>query len=164
MIQTMYCSSCSCEIHEGNYYEVEGDLFCKECYDSETFKCECCEDRFLNDNNCGDDDTMVCRSCFNEEYHRCNCCERVIHDDDTLMKTVNTIISTNTATNLHRFSDAAPTKMQSASVTMVLNWRSMTAARTMTMPKIYFMKLTAVRVKICSTSKRTVHSMTAWSL
>ena len=83
MFQTMYCSSCSCELHESNYYEVEGDLFCKECYDSDTFKCECCGERFLYEKNYGDDDTMLCRSCFNEEYHRCNCCGRIIHDDDT---------------------------------------------------------------------------------
>ena len=83
MIRTMYCSSCSCELHESNYYEVEGDLFCKECYDSDTFKCECCGERFLYEKNYGDDDTMLCRSCFNEEYHRCNCCGRIIHDDDT---------------------------------------------------------------------------------
>ena len=83
MIGTTYCSSCGCELDDEDRCEAEGELFCKSCYDTETFECECCEERFLNDNNYGDDNVQVCESCFNNEYRRCSCCERIIHDDNT---------------------------------------------------------------------------------
>lgn len=81
--ETIYCSSCCCELENDDYHTVEGENFCNNCFDDETFECECCHDVFLKKNNYGNDDNIICKSCFNNEYHRCCYCGRIIHDDDT---------------------------------------------------------------------------------
>ena len=82
MSKNIICSHCGCEI-EGYVYEAEGQHLCEDCYDEETFVCDCCGQRFFSSHNYGDENTDICRSCFDDSYHHCENCSSLIHDDDT---------------------------------------------------------------------------------
>lgn len=81
MNEITMCSHCGCEI-EDNVYEVEGEYFCEDCYEDETFECECCGGRFLNSHDHGDENIGLCPDCYDEHYHRCVRCNCLIHSSN----------------------------------------------------------------------------------
>ncbi len=80
-MEIIRCSYCGCEI-EGDPLEVEGEMLCEDCYDNETFSCDCCGERFMGRNAVSDENTMICQRCYNNHYHRCETCSCLIHDND----------------------------------------------------------------------------------
>ena len=84
MEEIILCNICGCELREEeDIYEVENEYFCRNCYDTHTFSCAGCEERFLYSNNYGDDTTCLCRDCYDEDYYHCHGCDCIIHREDT---------------------------------------------------------------------------------
>lgn len=81
MNDIIVCSHCGCKI-EGTPLIVEGDYFCEECYESETFTCDHCQERTLMSNAVSDENTMICQNCYDDYYRRCERCRCLIHDND----------------------------------------------------------------------------------
>lgn len=80
---SIVCSACGAEIiSEDDYFEVEGQVLCEGCYDSNTLVCDCCGERIMAANAHRDDYIDICNTCFNDHYSRCNNCDRLIHDDN----------------------------------------------------------------------------------
>lgn len=80
---SVYCSVCGAEIiSDDDYYEVEGQVLCEDCYNSGTFVCDCCGDRVLSSHAHSDDYIDICETCYNDHYSRCDSCNRLIHDDN----------------------------------------------------------------------------------
>ena len=78
--KTFICEHCNRVFPIENMYEVENCCFCPECYDWHTTECECCGERFLNENvHRG---TNVCEDCFEENYVICCRCGEAVHCDD----------------------------------------------------------------------------------
>ena len=81
MNQKKQCEICGREIFDDSY-TVGGLHLCEKCYDSETFCCDCCGNRFLNTHDHGDDSTALCLHCYEEHYHRCARCNMLVYADD----------------------------------------------------------------------------------
>ena len=79
------CRICGCDLvpHDGGMFcEAEGEYLCDECYDTETFRCQSCGNRFFNDHNCGDDNIDLCEHCI-DNYCECTECGRLTHKNNT---------------------------------------------------------------------------------
>ena len=48
MEEIILCNICGCELREEeDIYEVENEYFCRNCYNTHTFSCASCEERFV---------------------------------------------------------------------------------------------------------------------
>ena len=81
MSELITCSLCGCEIKEEDY-EAEDEYLCESCYYDETFRCECCGQRFFLSHQFGDDNVDLCEHCYNEHYYSCTRCERLVYSED----------------------------------------------------------------------------------
>lgn len=76
------CSQCGNEFEQGELTDFDGERLCTDCLDDRTFVCDCCNERFWNDDQYGDYDTPLCEHCYEEYYTRCEGCNRIIRYDD----------------------------------------------------------------------------------
>ena len=53
----LICENCGCVIDTDDYSEVNGQVICYDCIESETTLCDCCGTRIFNDDVYGDDYT-----------------------------------------------------------------------------------------------------------
>ena len=53
--QRLVCSCCGAELDTEDYYEMQGELLCPDCYHNETVTCEHCGERIWLDDNAGSD-------------------------------------------------------------------------------------------------------------
>ena len=77
----LVCSCCGAELDTEDYYEMQGELLCPDCYHNETVACEHCGERIWLDDNAGSDNIPLCQRCFDDYYTTCECCGRIIHRD-----------------------------------------------------------------------------------
>ena len=77
----LVCGCCGAELDAENYYEFQGELFCPDCYHSETITCENCGERIWVEDNAGSDSLSLCQRCYDDYYTTCECCGRIIHRD-----------------------------------------------------------------------------------
>lgn len=80
-MEQIECGLCGCEI-EGEVFEVQGVHLCEDCYENETFSCDCCGGRYLVQNSVSDENTMICHDCYDDHYHRCETCNCLVHNND----------------------------------------------------------------------------------
>ncbi len=78
----LICENCGCVIDTDDYSEVNGQVICYDCIESETTLCDCCGTRIFNDDVYGDDYTTLCPYCYNNHYTRCCCCDALLYEDD----------------------------------------------------------------------------------
>ena len=78
----IYCSHCGAEITDGNYEELNGEIFCHSCYERNTTTCDRCGNVVWLDDSYGDEYTTLCSHCYNNHYTRCCCCDALLHEDD----------------------------------------------------------------------------------
>lgn len=45
-----HCECCGNAIHDDDYYIVQGSVVCPTCYEEQTKTCQCCGERFFNEN------------------------------------------------------------------------------------------------------------------
>ena len=77
------CSHCGCTIEdEGEVFEVQGQIFCEDCYNDETFTCDHCGERFLYSNSVSDENIAICTDCYDNFYRRCERCNCLLNDND----------------------------------------------------------------------------------
>ncbi len=81
MNERITCDLCGEEILS-DVYTVQGRRLCESCYDYETFRCDCCGNRFLTSNEVGDDRISICEECYENHYHRCDRCDSLVHDSE----------------------------------------------------------------------------------
>ena len=77
----LICSCCGAELDTEDYYEMQGELLCPDCYHNETVACEHCGERIWLDDNAGSDNMPLCQRCYDDYYTTCECCGRIIHRD-----------------------------------------------------------------------------------
>lgn len=77
----LVCSCCGAELDTEDYYEMQGELLCPDCYHNETVACEHCGERIWLDDNAGSDNMPLCQRCYDDYYTTCECCGRIIHRD-----------------------------------------------------------------------------------
>lgn len=81
MRERITCDLCGEEITcEPNF--VEGRQLCQNCYDFDTFRCDCCGTRILVANEVRGDHISICEDCYKNHYHRCERCDTLVHDSD----------------------------------------------------------------------------------
>lgn len=81
MNEWISCTRCGRSI-EGQVFEIDGEYICEDCFEDETFTCDCCGTRHLTANSHSDENTIICGVCFDNHYHRCERCNCLVHDND----------------------------------------------------------------------------------
>lgn len=61
------CSCCGRHIYDDDWYEVEGEVICSNCYSTECFVCDECEEVHFNDQRHYDCGRYLCEYCYNEQ-------------------------------------------------------------------------------------------------
>ncbi len=81
--ETITCSNCGCVIeHPWEIHEFNDRIYCEDCFDSETFVCECCFTRCSKDEYNDTEDGPVCDACLVDNYSRCECCGEYFNEDN----------------------------------------------------------------------------------
>lgn len=77
------CEICGKEIPDGEEFEMDGQVLCKECFDETYTTCDCCGAivRIDSTTRTGDDKT-VCEDCLSDEYTRCDDCGEYVPNDE----------------------------------------------------------------------------------
>ena len=77
------CSNCSSVDSNDESHVVDGDYWCRTCYENDSFYCESCEDNYPNawDNYDVQGDTW-CSSCFDRGAYWCDGCDENFRDND----------------------------------------------------------------------------------
>ena len=58
------CDCCSTRIYDNDWYEVEGEILCDNCYCTETFECEECNTVYFNDKRHYECGRYLCNDCY----------------------------------------------------------------------------------------------------
>ena len=84
MVERIMCSCCGCEIDDENevFYDVNGNVYCEDCYNSETVSCDWCHERFPCSDDHGDEEMCVCGRCYDNHFYHCTRCGRLVSDND----------------------------------------------------------------------------------
>ena len=77
------CDHCGQLVHDCDLEYVDGEYWCNDCLEDNTFICDNCYSRHSNDEMIQDNNYCLCQSCFDDYYYRCSDCGRIIHRDDT---------------------------------------------------------------------------------
>ena len=66
--ERLTCDCCGASIYSDDWYGVEGEVVCEECYHKECFRCEDCDELYFNENKHYDrvNNCYVCTNCFKE--------------------------------------------------------------------------------------------------
>ena len=80
---SLACACCGCEIDDGDYYLVEGDVVCPTCYEDECGSCDRCGTFIYSENAVTDSNHFLCQCCYDDHYTRCYDCDRIVHNDDS---------------------------------------------------------------------------------
>ncbi|MGN0650050.1 MAG: LIM domain-containing protein [Oscillospiraceae bacterium] len=59
--ERLVCSCCGAELNAEDYYEMQGELLCSDCYRNETATCEHCSERIRNEDNAGSYNMPLCQ-------------------------------------------------------------------------------------------------------
>ena len=80
------CIDCGCEIESSNnIVNVNGDVLCRDCYESNYSTCNSCNDVFHNDDLHYQDGDIYCDDCFSEEFTTCYNCDETIRIDNAYL-------------------------------------------------------------------------------
>lgn len=82
-----YCFNCENVFLKTDMKEgLDGNNYCKKCYDKIHFKCaddDCEKIITKNTGQKGEDDKYYCNECWNEKFYTCNDCDAVIWQEDS---------------------------------------------------------------------------------
>ena len=81
------CSNCGHEVDEDDRYSnVNGDVYCSECYHENYITCSICDDECQRDNVrwIEDENRDVCDSCYDYHYSQCSRCSADVHNDNVI--------------------------------------------------------------------------------
>lgn len=79
------CSCCGCEIEDGEEFrEVDGEIYCEECFDDEFVTCEDCGELIRRDDSYWVDGGgyYICEGCYENNYFTCEDCGEIHHNDE----------------------------------------------------------------------------------
>lgn len=76
-----FCERCGAVIECENFHDFDGEIYCENCFQSETVACSHCGERILWENNSGTESMPLCNACYNDYYVTCEDCGRIIHQD-----------------------------------------------------------------------------------
>ena len=80
--ETNYRSHCGCEIcSEEEYFTLDDEILCADCYEEETVECENCRTRIWLDDDAGDSNLHLCQRCYDNYFTTCEDCGRIIDRD-----------------------------------------------------------------------------------
>ena len=71
------CAECGCVIEDDDdFYEVDGEIYCEDCYDENFEVCEDCGCVFRRDDMFWIEgyDHYVCEDCYSDNYFECANC------------------------------------------------------------------------------------------
>lgn len=82
------CEDCGRDgIHEDDAYCVDGNYYCRRCYDDNFFFCESCnqdcpQEGSVVAHNARGHETTVCEGCADSDFFRCHHCDGYFHNDN----------------------------------------------------------------------------------
>ena len=74
----LVCSECGAAIPANEAREVDGQIYCKSCYDDVIFTCDCCGRQFHQDDGFFANDISLCSHCYDSYYTHCAHCDALI--------------------------------------------------------------------------------------
>ena len=77
-----FCARCGAVIEGDNFHDFNGEIYCNNCYQTDTVTCSHCGERILWEDNAGEESLPLCRDCYTDHYTICQGCGRVIHQED----------------------------------------------------------------------------------
>ncbi len=64
--KTLTCTCCGTPIEKSSAYDVSGKYYCEDCYETETFECESCGERFPIEEQKFWGDMRICSECLED--------------------------------------------------------------------------------------------------
>lgn len=77
-----FCARCGAVITGENFHDFNGEIYCENCYQTDTVSCMHCGERILWENNAGDGNNPLCRNCYAEHYTVCQGCGLILRQDN----------------------------------------------------------------------------------
>lgn len=76
------CDECGCIVDEDDAIEVDGEYYCRSCYDNQFVTCNRCGTAIREDDAETDNYNSYCQDCYDEHYTRCSECNEIIRRDN----------------------------------------------------------------------------------
>lgn len=80
--KNLICAECETVLERDDYFEFEGQTYCRDCLERITVVCDNCTRRIWRDNAVGNSAYTLCEDCRENYYTYCEECGELIHNDD----------------------------------------------------------------------------------